>query len=468
MEKLVDRWTKFKETSKKKKRSILWKKAMIETAIMIFLACLVYLVYYLVLLLLVYLTPYFGGRFLYFGGWAGIPIAPIVAILIIYFSLASRNRWFTFVKEGTAKIVVLGDKVVDVLIQFKGYTLDDDWNIILEDTWTKNGKTLIEKKDKLYEKIGKKEVEVKKEEATEPRKEPWHPLGGLRYYGFYPFKDIYGHEFRWTGVTEDNKPDPHPSEEEREKGILKEHLDYIMVKDDVYYAILEEAEDVALLPLDLGLLFTIRIVNPYKALFKIENWLETVLNRSRTKVRNIITNKAYDDWIKNPEAIETGIKTKLKEKDFLEKEFIDRYGVEIRAIEVKKINPPDECREATLKGRVAEYDRKRILVEADAEAKRLERVGEGESKRIEKVYGTIIKKYGIEGERIRGYEAAEKATVPGSLLLIPGLQEAAQEIFGRATVSSEDIIEKLPQLIKKLRPEDAEKLIQLLEKKKKN
>lgn len=331
----------------------------------------------------------------------GIVTTPIIAFLIVYFVLAPRNLWFTFVKEGTAKIIVRGDKFEKALIQWKGHTFDDKWKVIPKD---------------------------------ERHKEPWHPLGGFRYYGFWPIKDIYIYDFQWTGVKENGEIDPHP----------KETLDYVLLKDDVYLAKVEKAEDINRLPLDLEILLTIRIDNPHKALFTVQNWLETVINRSRTRVRNTVTAKSYEDWITDPGAIGNQTMDKLKEEGILEEEFIQRYGVEIRAIEIKDINPPEDYREATLKKYLAEMEREKILVEADAE-----------KQRIKEIYGAIDK-FGDPGKLFRSLEAMETSKIPISTMfhLVPGLEEAYRGVLGKAPEqATKEDIKKLKETLKKLTKE---------------
>ncbi|MBZ9571874.1 hypothetical protein KJA15_00845 [Patescibacteria group bacterium] len=325
---------------------------------------------------------------------------------LVYFYLAPNNYFFTFAKEATAKVVVIGDKVEEVLIQWRGHTLDDDWNVIPEGTVIA-GKTY---------------------------REPRHPLGGLRCYGFWPIKDIYIYDFRWTGVTEDGEVQHHP----------KETLDYILIKDDVYWCEVKEAEDSELLPLHIELLLTIGITNPYKALFRIENWLETVINRIKPSVRDYIAQSSYKDLVKEKEAMGGKLQAKL---DALIKDFKDLYGIDLKKIEVKEIEPPEDYREATLKKWSAEREKERILVEASAEAER-----------IATVYGAVEAK-GKLGELVRTLEALEKSPEKGAkwIIPLPGMADILSRVFpGRATESIR------PEEFKTLR-ETLEKLVKGIE-----
>ncbi|MCD6178074.1 hypothetical protein J7K03_02410 [bacterium] len=319
-----------------------------------------------------------------------VPLFFLLSFLIIYFYLAPRNLYFTFVREGTAKAIVRGGEVAQMLIQWKGHTLDPE-------TW----------------------------EVIEGR-EPWHPFGGLRYYGLWPIYDVYIYDFKWTGVTEDGKVESHP----------KETLDYILLKEDVYWAKVEKAEDKNKLPLTLELLFTIQVVNPYKALFNIENWLEAVINRARAQTRNIITQKSYEHWIQDLASIGREITERIGKEEFEE-----RYGIKIRKIEVKDINPPEEYRKATIAKYLAEREKDKIITEAEAE-----------KARIERVYSTI-QDFGDIGKLIRVCEAVEKSELAASLTIqaIPGIQEVLRGIFGKPPEAiTQEEIREFKELLKKI------------------
>ena len=304
-----------------------------------------------------------------------------VTFLFIWSWLAPNNYFFTFVKEGTAKIVVRGDEFDKALIQWKGYTFDEEWNVV-------------------------------------EGKEPWHLFGGLRYYGFWPIQDIYGYNFQWTGVTESDEVVRHP----------KEKLDYILLKDDIYLTEVRGAEDKELLPLNVSLVLTIRVINPYKTLFRVQNWLETVNSRIRTWVRDTISHDSYEKWISEKKRIGEELFKSLKKQGLLE-EFNNRYGIDVRKIEVKDIDPSTEedyrkFREATLKKYLAQR----------------------ESERIEVIY-EAINKFGDLGKLIRMLETLEASPGAGSkwVIPLPGGADFFRSIFARApeSLTQEDIKEIL-------------------------
>lgn len=286
----------------------------------------------------------------------GVILGWVLFSVLVYYWWAPNNLFFTFVKEGTAKIIVKAGRFQKALIQLGGMTLDNGWNVVPDGTVVAG---------RVFQ--GKR-----------------HLLGGLRFYGFWPLFDVYIYKFQWAGVTGEGEIQKHPPE----------ILDYILLKEDVYWAKVESAEDKELLPLDLELLLTIRIANPYKALFRIENWLEAVINRIEPRVRDLITQNPYEVLISDMKAIEDRLlefSVALREKEFSE-----RYGVDLRQIEVRGINPPAEYREATLKKYLAERQKEATVVGGQAQAER-----------VNVEYGAILKK-GWRGVLLRWFESKEK------------------------------------------------------------
>lgn len=320
---------------------------------------------------LVFYLPYslissFSG---FLGTITGLTGLIIVGFLLIYFWWAPSNLFFTFVAEGRAKIVVRGDAFERVLLQWQGRTLAptradgvDLWDIV--------------------EGTGRRGL-----------------FGGLRFYGLWPLYDIYLYDFAWTGIAENGEVEAHP----------KEKLDYILVKTDVYLARVLQGEDKNLLPLDVDLVLTIRIKNPYKALFWVQAWLETVLNRTEPGVRDRITEDTFERWIGEEVDLADRIRQDLGTKGLLG-EFLREYGVEVIAIEVRSINPPEDYRKDTIKLFLAQKERDRIVTLADAE-----------EKRIAAVYGAI-QKHGDLGRLVRVLEALEVSPKEGAKwVLLPGL-----------------------------------------------
>jgi len=294
--------------------------------------------------------------------------ASLAVFLFIYFVLAPNNIFFTIMGEGTAKVVVRGARKGEIAIKGAG----------------EFRKALIQWRDW---KLDKDSLDLKPlEKGEKPRR---RILGGLRPYGLWPLDRIYKYKFEWTGLKQDGQILYHPPE----------ILDYILLKQDVYFAKVEKAEDSRLLPLDIGFILTISITNPYKALFAVQNWLEAVINRTIPIIRTRVTEEPYEKLIQDIDKISAELHGKLggdKKEDRdkgLYGEFEEKYGVKVHKTEVQKIDPPDVYREATLKDYLGEQEKKKTIREGEAEGERRKRVADGEKYAIDRISAAQAKRF---------------------------------------------------------------------------
>lgn len=163
------------------------------------------------------------------------------------------------------------------------------------------------------------------------------------HFVFWPFEQVHTYQFGWAGIKRDGSVEDHP----------KRLIDYILTKDDVYAMVVKEAEDKNLLPMTWILALTIRIVDARKALFEIQNWLETLFNRSTPYVRDFSTTESYEKFIQGDMKLEELILARLQAAGIID-EFRDRYGVDIRKLEVIDLDPDAEFRKLTLQKRKGE------------------------------------------------------------------------------------------------------------------
>lgn len=317
----------------------------------------------------------------------GIGVIGIIILfpLFVWGVLAPSNRFFTFVKEGTAKIVVKADQYNKTLIQWKDYTLDDEGNVVKDGT---------RKKGRTY-------------------REPRHLFGGLRFYGLWPLLDIYTYRLRWTSIRQDGAISPHD-----------EMLDYALLKDHLYLVKIDRAEDKDMVPLDIELLVTMRVVNPYRAIFRVQDWVEMVLGRMKPLFRQYVAENTFKQLVERKQQAGGELWERLLKTGEI-KLFRNEYGIEVRegGVEMKDITPPPQYQEAATRKYLAEREKERITVEAEAEATRLKTVYE------------MIQKFGDLGKLVRTLEAVEKSPLSASLTVqaVPGLQEILRGVFGKPT-----------------------------------
>lgn len=245
--------------------------------------------------------------------------------LFVWFALAPLNIFFTFVEEGTAKVVVRGKAVQRVFIQWDGYILDRHGDVV----------------------TGRQ----------------WYPFGGLRLFGWWPFDQIYRYKSRWTSIHADGTKQAHDDD-----------LDHVLLKDFVYVAEVKDAEDKEMVPLTFDLLITLRVINPQKALFIVEDWTELVFNRIKPLFREFTANHTFAELTAEKQAVrhtpsspsgrqivvwdELGISGIIQE-------FEDDYGIHIKegGIEMKDISPREEYQKAATQKYLAERTAERRAVE---------------------------------------------------------------------------------------------------------
>jgi regulator of protease activity HflC (stomatin/prohibitin superfamily) len=211
---------------------------------------------------------------------------------LVLVALACIFLKFTFVEEGTAKIVMQFGAFHKVLLSKRGYALNDDGDIVRE------------------EEIVDGEI-------------PWHLPGGLRFVGI-----------RWVHT------------------IYEMH---ILASVDYQYKLeFKSTEDANLLPLSDQMTLTTKIINPYKALFSVKNWFDALITRVLPRVREYISLYSYEDIIsRNNIQLDNDVFKKLNEsgKDgslSIVEELKRKYGIVLIALETVNISPPPGYREATL------------------------------------------------------------------------------------------------------------------------
>jgi len=376
--------------------------------------------------------------------WLSILVGGIVVIivfLLIFYRLAPANRFTTFVKEGSAKLIVKGEAFEKALIQYAD-------RIFLGD---------------------KKQVEGDKKWEVVEGKEHRHLFGGLRLYSLlYPLFDVYIYHHHWTHQHADGSIVTHDK-----------WLDYVFLKSDIYVIDLplkekEGAEDINGMPMGIKMILPMRIINPYIAVFRVRKWLPMITGIIQARLRQFVTNYRYKEDLLNMRA-GVGIKKVQKEagvpkgdqnkqgddllqqfwneakKDFeaeegkVDENIITVYGVEIdkKGARILKIDPSEDYQRFTTMKYEAEKEKEKTIIQADAERERLDRIY------------SIIQKHGDLGKLVRTLEALEKSPEKGAkwIIPLPGFADLFKGIFGGRTLETIN-----PQEFRELR-EMVEKLL---------
>lgn len=312
------------------------------------------------------------------GSYIGLTIAglAIVFLAIVGFIifLAKYNIIFTMVTEGSGKQINKFGKMHKIIISYTGYDTSENYGM---------GDIV---------------------EVESIKRRIW---GGLYLVGIPGIHKVYKYKFDWLSFEETadkqghiiNKVIPH-----------SEVIDYILLKDDVYYTSLREAETKGVVQVNVDLLLTIRIINPHKAFNRVQDWLEATLNQIKPVLRDYIKTLTPEEILASTEETTSENPAQTQEIDQfirsypeakpIRQKLVDDYGVKIKKCGIVHVDPAGP--------RAAEY--------LEAASKKWE--AEKEADRLNKLIQTI-KNQGDEGMYLRTLEALEKVGQGQSNLIFP-------------------------------------------------
>ena len=245
-----------------------------------------------------------------------IPVIAALLVLTYYLAallirkLAERNLFWTFVEEGTAKAIVINGRFTFCVMSFSGHMFAADGPnppAIQADGW---------------------DIVTSDDSVLHRRYLPL--LRNVRWIGLPPFNDAYVYGFSWTSLEEEQKDE---KDMKKKFHYSDKTIDYILIQDDIYVTQVKEAECKDNIPLDAIILIGGRIVNPYKALFKVERWLESTANRVGADMRDLFGKKTYAQ-IRELSDTEANVSEK---KTF--DEVLKEWGFEILFVRVHSVNP---------------------------------------------------------------------------------------------------------------------------------
>lgn len=304
----------------------------------------------LLLIVMAMLSPWWLSTLTIIGILA-IGFNPWLPFIPLY--LAQFNLFWTTVTEGTAKVVLRMGKYDKTLLAKKGH-------IVLEEKGARGD-----------------EGDIVPTVASD-----WEYKSGLRWVGIPPFWYVYTTTMKYIKALPRENKDGNMYEE-------REHpnTDYIFAKVDYQYALLfDSAEDKDKLPLSGQITMTARVINPEKAFFRVGNWYNALVSRVLPRVREYISEHTYDAIIHDPdvqldEAVLKALKTeKVDDKERTIIQVLEQdYGMQLVALEMVDINPPDNYRDATLRKWNAEQN---AAAEAEETGGALNRMTDGRLRKL--------------------------------------------------------------------------------------
>ena len=199
--------------------------------------------------------------FLVSAWWAIIPLITLFpyTVLVVYFYLAPKDLYFTFVPEGTAVLILTaGGSFVKAVMSWEGHMFDisgkgvDKWDVI----------------SKINEKI-------------------FAIFGGIYFYGFWPFVRVDIYNLRWHDIQQ--------TENGEKPRFHKKDLSHVMLKPDIYWSEMKNTNTVERTPVTVEFLTKLRVKNPYKArMVAPPNFIEAALLELTPSYRSFVGSLTYD------------------------------------------------------------------------------------------------------------------------------------------------------------------------------
>ncbi|PLX21524.1 hypothetical protein C0584_02255 [Candidatus Parcubacteria bacterium] len=319
-------------------------------------------------------------------GVLGLIVFFILSLYLLK-ALAKLDIFVTTVCEGQAKAIMGagGGGFRRIIFQYSKHSINNEGDITRGETspvisgWKRS-------KDWLSNKLG---------------------LSGIKFVGLPFLHTIHEYNFKWNSLKQtDNE------EGVKDAGGIyykphAEDIKYILLQPDVYYARIQEAEDKNMVPLDLDLTVQCQVVNPQKALFDVQEWLEMVWGLVLPAIRRYVAKSDWEVLAKKTDQESETFKDALQvDLDNIK----NRFGIHVSSFQILRVKPGGS--RATMYEEAATK-----LFEAKAEAKSIKELAKAEQFRIRKEYGTI-KEYDELGQLIRRLEALEKAAEQESNTII--------------------------------------------------
>lgn len=225
---------------------------------------------------------------------------------------------------------------------------------------------------------------------------------GLYWLGIPSIAEAPTKRFTWVewdwirgnnnNVTTEKGPIPH-----------EKMLSYILVQSDVYFVKVPAAETKEGAPIDVKMLFTINIVNPYKAEYRAQDWLELVTNQAEGDVRTFVGTEKVLDVLTVSAGDQEGVAavtiSEASKKELEEmlagglSRYKDEFGVNVSLSQIQSVEPAGpgaaELRNLIITEFRAKMDAKRVTIGADAKAYEITKIAEAEEEAANRVLGAI-------------------------------------------------------------------------------
>ena len=151
-------------------------------------------------------------------------------------------------------------------------------------------------------------------------------------------------------------------------------------------------------PTNVDAIIYIKVVDPPKAIFQVQDYHVATVALAQTTLRSIIGDMELDEILYNRERINTRL------RDILD-EATDKWGVRVDAVEIKEVDPVGPVKSAMEEQTAAERQRRAAVLRADGEKRSAILVAEGQKR------SRILQAEGVRQSQILEAEGARVATI---------------------------------------------------------
>lgn len=324
-----------------------------------------------------------------------ILILPTTIVLspFIVKKLAELEKFWATCQEGQARPVTWNKQFSKFIMSYAGFCFEGE---LAEPKFRRNEAEYWE---------------VVKDTRPQKKKSIKKLFDGIYKIGLPPFAEIQRYKMTWIEwgypkkadgtVSIEKTPIPH-----------EEIISHILVQDDVYFVRILSAETSEGVPFDISFLLTIKITNPYKAMYRVQHWLEAVTNQTEGTTRVFIGTKKASELFTLEENADTkaigkgGLSPTSSEKllDALKERLADfkkEYGVSVHPIQIQAVEPggsdAKKYRELLTRKYEAEKEAERTRIVADAEAYKIKKIAEAQKEAATEVFGAVAAIPGGQG-----------------------------------------------------------------------
>ncbi len=151
-------------------------------------------------------------------------------------------------------------------------------------------------------------------------------------------------------------------------------------------------------PTNVDAVIYIKVVDPKKAVFEVQNYKTATIYLAQTNLRSVIGDMELDEILSNRHVINEKLRNDLDKAT-------DPWGVKVESVEIKEVDPVGPVKKAMEEQISAERERRAAILRADGERRSAILVAEGQKR------SAILKAEGYKQSKILEAEGDKTATI---------------------------------------------------------